>query len=749
MFELTFSVKKILMRQDTSAIIMANNLHTKNSVIQRSLSRTMKVYGEFRRIYDKDTFVAMAELKKDSKNGTDYIELQTVPTLLKPESEEAVVDFICARVSRLGKKNATAIVKHLKESAVNKIIANESVLLSIPDFACTPKRAAQIATTLRDCATFEQVGIFIQSIGLPLYIASDIYKKYENNSMRVIHTNPYSICYDGEISFKSADQIAEYLQFDPHNPVRVQTAIIAFLNYIAFSGHTCFPRAYIYGDDKNSLNNYLKFYASMKNELSKEEIDDAIRILIDDKKIHVGMNLMGEEYLYLYHYFSVEQNVIYQIKQLIMYNSEYCDKNLVIHYLNNYTNGSGYQLDPLQKDAVITALSSKIMILTGGPGTGKTATVNMIVECVEELTKDVYGRLPIIKLLAPTGKAAERMTELTGRTASTIHKELKILEATKEKQNADYKIVADYILVDESSMIDIELMNLLLGSLTDETRIIFVGDDDQLPSVGPGCVLKDFINSGKIPTIKLKTIFRQKANSTIVINSHKAIGGYGTKEGYVLNSGDCKFYPENNTVLLKNKVIELYGDLLKKYNKDEIMILTPMKNGDIGTDELNRVIQEEYNKNTMYLDIDDITTIKVGDKVIQTKNLYRDGLDNIFNGLIGEVIMINLKGKVPTITVKFEGIITPVIYEQDDIAEYLMLAYTLTIHKSQGSEFPVIIVPIHRCQDIMLNRNLFYTAITRAREMVYLIGQEDAINKAIHTRGENRYSLLAEKLMSR
>lgn len=748
-FELTFSVKKILMRQGTSAIIMANNLQTKNTVIQRHLSRTMRVSGEFRKIFEKDTFSAMAEIKSDSRNGTEYIELQSIPTLLNPENEEALVNFLCSRINRLGKKNATAIVNHLRLGTVNKIIANESVLLTIPNFACTPKRAAQIASVLRDCATIEQIGIFIQSIGLPLYIANDIYRKYENNAMRVIHTNPYSICYDGEISFKAADQIAEYLQFDTHNPVRVQTAIISFLNYIAFSGHTCYPRDLVYGNSNESLNNYLKFYACMKAEISAEEIDEALKVLVDDKKIFIGMNSMGEEYLYLYQYFSIEQNVIYQVKLLLEDKSAYCDENYVSHFLNNYTNGKGYQLDPLQKEAVLTALSSKIMILTGGPGTGKTATVNMIVECIEELTKEVHGRVPVIKLLAPTGKAAERMSEMTERTASTIHKELKILEDTNEKQNENYKILADYVIVDESSMIDINLMNLLLNSLCDNVRIIFVGDDNQLPSVGPGCVLKDFINSGKIPTIKLKTIFRQKANSTIVMNSHKAIAGYGTKEGYILNSGDCHFYPEWHTVRLKEKVVSLYGDLLKKYPKEDIMVLTPMKNGDIGIDEINRVLQERYNPNPMSLSLDDINVIKVGDKVIQIKNLYRDGLDNIFNGLIGEVLVVNLKGKTPTITVKFEGITSPVIYEQDDISEYLMLAYALTIHKSQGSEFPVIIVPIHKCQDIMLNRNLFYTAITRAKEFVYLVGQEDAINKAIHTKGENRYSLLSEKLRSR
>ena len=180
-------------------------------------------------------------------------------------------------------------------------------------------------------------------------------------------------------------------------------------------------------------------YACMKAEISAEEIDEALKVLVDDKKIFIGMNSMGEEYLYLYQYFSIEQNVIYQVKLLLEDKSAYCDENYVSHFLNNYTNGKGYQLDPLQKEAVLTALSSKIMILTGGPGTGKTATVNMIVECIEELTKEVHGRVPVIKLLAPTGKAAERMSEMTERTASTIHKELKILEETKEKQNEKHE----------------------------------------------------------------------------------------------------------------------------------------------------------------------------------------------------------------------------------------------------------------------------------------------------------------------
>jgi exodeoxyribonuclease V alpha subunit len=257
MFDLTFSVKKIMIRQGDIAVLMANNLQTPNSVIQRKLSRTMKVVGEFRTIFEKDTFNAKAEIREDKMNGLQYIQLVSDPEMLKPESEEALVDFLCARISRLGPKKAKAIVDHLKMNTIHAIINDANVLLHIPNFACSTSKALQIADILRQCSTFDEVGIFIRSVGLPLYVASEIYKKYENNSLRVIHTNPYSICYDGQISFKSADQIAEHLKFDAHNPIRVQTAIISFLNYALSAGHTCYPRDLIYGTQKESLNEYL------------------------------------------------------------------------------------------------------------------------------------------------------------------------------------------------------------------------------------------------------------------------------------------------------------------------------------------------------------------------------------------------------------------------------------------------------------------------------------------------------------
>lgn len=749
MFELTFSVKKVITRNGDYATIVANNLSTPNSVIQRSLSKTMRVRGEFRAIFEKDTFKANAEKQIDNNTGLEYIQLVSLPELCSAENKDTVVSFLRARIPRLGVKSAEAIVNHLGLSAVNKIIANDSVLLNIPDFKCSTSRAIQIGNKLRECATFEQVGIFIQSAGLPLYVANEIYKKYENNSMRAIHSNPYSICYDGQISFKNADIIAQYLSFDPHDSIRIQTLLIYYLNNQVTAGHTCFPKDLIYGKDKDSLSNFIFYHAAMKDEITDSEIDNAIKLLIENKKIIIGMDMMGSEYIYLFRYYATEQAVIRQLKLLLLDKSSYCDKEQVLHFINNYNSKSKFTMDPLQKEAILTALSSKIMILTGGPGTGKTATVNMIVECIEELTDSLYNREPVIKLLAPTGKAAERMTELTGRTACTIHKELKILEQTGEKQVADYKIVADYILVDESSMIDIDLMKLLLQSLNEETRIIFVGDDDQLPPVGPGCALKDFIYSGKIPTIKLKTIFRQKENSTIVMNSHRAISGYGTNEGYVLESGDCHFYSMQKPIDIKHQVVELYGKLLFQHSRENIMILTPMKNGDIGTDELNRMIQETYNQNPDILKIDSLMEIRVSDKVIQIKNLYKEGLYNVFNGLLGEVQWIDRKGKEPTVAIKFDGIEKPVVYTKEEIKEFVRLAYALTIHKSQGSEFPVVIIPLHMSQEIMLNRNLFYTAITRAREEVNIVGQESAINKAIHTRGENRYSLLSEKLAGR
>lgn len=743
MFKLSFQVQKILYRIDNYAIIQANKFETSNQVIKKKLGRNMRIKGYFNTIFEGDRFIGEVEILED-KNGEQYLHSKKFFELIKPEKNENLAKFITKRVRGLSLKKSKEIVMELGLDCMDKIMKDPSVLYDNSIFKISKIKAENIAEQLQYCQRYEEVGIFVQSAGLPLYLANTLYEKYKDDTIDIIRENPYQICYDGIISFKDADRLANECKILYNNKLRIQTGIYDYLLYMRdVYGCTCiYKNEKEYKSKKNFyqlLNQYLKKNGTVKGLLTNDEIDSALDTLLADKKVVEEVD-GNKKYLYTMELHLIENSIAKNLNRIRNTPFKICERSDIDDYFKTY---QGFPLDPKQKDAIYNALTHPISILTGGPGTGKTATVNILVQATEEIILNKKHRKAKIELLGPTGKAADRMQELTNRVASTIHRKLRLHPGSNF---VDVELDADLIIIDESSMIDIYLMDKLLSAISSNTIIVFVGDINQLPSVGPGKVLDDMIASNKISTVTLTTIFRQSQNSTIVENAHHIINEEDTEHGFKLNKGNFTFIAEDNPIELKThvgEIIELeknYGNTLK-----DIITLTLMRDKDGGTAELNEYLQENYNPNPIeYTFID--KTFKVGDRVMQIRNNYDL---NVFNGFVGTINSIYEENGEEFLTVDYDNQTSITEYSEKEVNE-LDLAYASTVHKSQGSEYPIVILIIHNCQSHMLTSKILYTALTRAKVRLYCIGQVDAINKAIHEKNKNkneyRLSRLAQKI---
>lgn len=743
MFKLSFQVQKILYRIDNYAIIQANKFETSNQVIKKKLGRNMRIKGYFNTIFEGDRFIGEVEILED-KNGEQYLHSKKFFELIKPEKNENLAKFITKRVRGLSLKKSKEIVMELGLDCMDKIMKDPSVLYDNSIFKISKIKAENIAEQLQYCQRYEEVGIFVQSAGLPLYLANTLYEKYKDDTIDIIRENPYQICYDGIISFKDADRLANECKILYNNKLRIQTGIYDYLLYMRdVYGCTCiYKNEKEYKSKKNFyqlLNQYLKKNGTVKGLLTNDEIDSALDTLLADKKVVEEVD-GNKKYLYTMELHLTENSIAKNLNRIRNTPFKICERSDIDDYFKTY---QGFPLDPKQKDAIYNALTHPISILTGGPGTGKTATVNILVQATEEIILNKKHRKAKIELLGPTGKAADRMQELTNRAASTIHRKLRLHPGSNF---VDVELDADLIIIDESSMIDIYLMDKLLSAISSNTIIVFVGDINQLPSVGPGKVLDDMIASNKISTVTLTTIFRQSQNSTIVENAHHIINEEDTEHGFKLDKGNFTFIAEDNPIELKThvgEIIELeknYGNTLK-----DIITLTLMRDKDGGTAELNEYLQENYNPNPIeYTFID--KTFKVGDRVMQIRNNYDL---NVFNGFVGTINSIYEENGEEFLTVDYDNQTSITEYSEKEVNE-LDLAYASTVHKSQGSEYPIVILIIHNCQSHMLTSKILYTALTRAKVRLYCIGQVDAINKAIHEKNKNkneyRLSRLAQKI---
>ena len=746
LMKVTFKVKKIIFRDADSrySIIKAEIL----SKLEENFSQEMSVKGFFSTLYVGDEYECLVIPKLDDNYGY-YLEMTDIPELKVPENKKALAEFISKRVNKLSTKKALEIIEELGLDTLSKIKKDYKILLNVKGIK--EKKALSIYQQLIEHQSYEDLAVFIQGIGIEVHIANKIYDKFRENSLSRIKTNPYCVCYDNEIEFKYADKIAIKLDIPMNNCFRIETAILDYLTYRTTTyGDLCIYKDILLSE----LNNYLNKFSSYKdNNITEEEINKCIDTLIEIGKVTIEKDKEGYIYIYKSIYSYIENKIIDNLNKILTEDKiPFCQKSDIDDFIEYYESNY-FKLDVNQKEAIYNSITNGMSILTGGPGTGKTMTTNAIVQCIKKINPETT-----ILLLAPTGKASDRLTELTNMPSSTIHRSLKINPFVKNTELEE--ITEDFVFIDESSMIDAYIFERLTAVISENTSVITVGDVDQLPSVGPGLILRDMIDSGKIVTTKLNKIFRQAENSNIVLNAHRVIKGKDSKtvNGIDIsnkNNSNFIFWKENNINIIKEKLFKSLDKLFNhyKYKVNDICILTPLKVGDLGSIELNRLLQKKLNPPSPLkaeYEIDSINTFRVGDRVMQNKNNYEF---NVFNGFVGNITniytIINNKGVMETqIEVNYPKKEDIVVYGEKELSE-LELAFAMTIHKSQGSEFPVVIIPIHDIQKIMLNRNLIYTAITRAKEKLIMIGEEDALNYSInHLTTFNRISRLKEKIQN-
>ena len=627
-------------------------------------------------------------------------------------------------INGIGPAMAKKIVAEFGEKTLEIIAKSPNELLKVPGIG--KKTAEKISTSYLEQSELTEIMVWLENHGISNTYAGKIFAKYGSFAIDIMEKDIYRLFQDIEgIGFLTADKLAFNLGIQREDKRRIISGIDYALMQLCNNGHCCIPEMALVDKTAKILqvNNQIIF------TILKERIDNGSL----NTEIVGGETLIYPPYLYY-----AEKKVATRLLQLQQATEPLSEDNLSL-FIKVWEKDNQIQLAQKQKEAIKACLHHGVLVLTGGPGTGKTTVIKGILSILK-----AQGLK--IRLAAPTGRAAKRLSETTGQKALTIHR---LLEANNLAQDdnlqlgfskdIDDQLDADVIILDEVSMVDIVLMHHFLNAVPDGCRIILVGDTDQLPAVGPGSVLKDIIRSQKIPAIRLDEIFRQAQTSMIIQNAH--IINAGRLPDIRKQYSDFVFYELNDDTSITQKILDLCTKDLPHEGFDvlkDVQILSPMHRFLCGVENLNLMLQEQLNpkKNQDELKYSS-QTFRVGDKVMHIRNNYQK---NVFNGDIGFIQDINNE----KLTVDyFDHIVT---YEKNELNE-LTLAYASSVHKSQGSEYKVVIIPLSTSHYIMLQRNLLYTAITRAKQKVIIIGSKKALMTAIQSnRTQKRYTLLAERL---
>lgn len=659
----------------------------------------------------------------------------------EPEDIQSIERYLgSGAIKGIGAALAARIVRRFKEDTFRIIEEEPERLAEIKGIS--ERKAMEISSQVEEKRELRQAMIFLQKYGISINLAVKIYHKYGSEIYSILQENPYRLADDIQgVGFKIADEIASRVGIRTDSDFRIRSGIQYALQQASGEGHTYLPKEELTKRTARLL------------EIEPEYIEKHYMDLAMERKI-ILKETNGMVKVFASSYYLMEANTAAMLAELdIRYDVPVREMEDRIRRIED---SSGMELDELQKQAVQEAVQNGLFVLTGGPGTGKTTTINTIIRYFELEGMDIY-------LAAPTGRAAKRMSETSGYEAKTIHRMLELNGGVEEtagfERNESNPLEADVVIVDEMSMVDISLMHSLLKAIVPGTRLILVGDANQLPSVGPGSVLRDIIESGKYQVVRLNKIFRQASQSDIVVNAHKINEG---KEVILDNkSRDFFFLKRYDADVIISVVIQLIKQKLPKYvdaKPFDIQVLTPMRKGLLGVERLNRILQQYLNPKDAKKAEHEVgdRIFREGDKVMQIKNNYQlewevrskyglaidKGL-GVFNGDMGIVRQIN--DFAQTVTVEFEeGKMVDYAFKGVDELE---LAYAITIHKSQGSEYPAVVIPLLHGPKMLMNRNLLYTAVTRARKCVTLVGDETVFEQMEHNVTEQvRYSGLIDRI---
>jgi len=702
------------------------------------------ITGYFPKVHEQETYIFYGELKDHPKFGQQFHATHYRKDI--PQTKQGVVSYLSSELFKgIGKKTAEKIVELLGENAISKIMQQPSLLDQIPKLPID--KAKQIYDTLIEHQGLEQAMVALNQYGFGPQLSMRIYQAYKDQTVEIIGSNPYKLVEDIQgIGFTRADDLGFQLGISGGHPDRIKAGCLHTLEV------ECMQNGHVYMTTQSLLEKVqLLLEENKRDQVEFTTISTEVIKLEEEGRI-----IVEENRVYLPSLFFSEKGLVTSIKRIVSqkeYEYQFPESEFLLA-LGNLEERLGVQYAPTQKDAIQSALMSPMLILTGGPGTGKTTVIKGIVELYAELhgcsldPNDYKGDEPFPFILAaPTGRAAKRMTESTGLPAVTIHRLLGWNGVEGFSRGEDNPLEGKILIVDETSMLDVWLANQLFKALPENIQVILVGDEDQLPSVGPGQVLKDLLECERITVVQLTDIYRQAEGSSIIELAHEIKSGRLPKN-ITVQQKDRSFIKcgVNQIADVVEKVVQNAKN--KGYTSKDIQVLAPMYKGPAGIDRLNTLMQAIFNPNPdgtrkeiKYGDV----VYRVGDKVLQLVNQPEN---NVFNGDIGEIISIfyakENTEKEDMIVVSFEG--AEATYTRQDLQQ-LTHSYCCSVHKSQGSEFPIVILPVVRSYYRMLRRNLLYTAITRSKQFLILCGEEEALKVGISRAEEQeRLTSLREKL---
>ena len=720
----------------THLVTIFHNEQNLYSVVRIRLEETNEQYiekeavvtGYFPRIHENETYIFFGQLKEHPKFGLQF----HVDHFRKdiPQTKNGMIQYLSSDLfNGIGKKTAEKIVETLGEGAISKILENPSVLEQVPKLP--PEKAKNLYDTLMEHQGLEQVMIALSQYGFGPQLSMKIYQTYKDEALEIIQQNPYQLVEDVEgIGFGRADELGFSLGISGNHSDRVRAGTLYILEQDSVQeGHVFLLKEQLVSKAKRLLEE------NKRDKILQDDISQEITCLVEEGKI-----IEEDGRIYLPSLFYSEKGIITNVKRVLSqteYEQQFPESEFLLA-LGQLEERLNVQYATSQKDAIQTALTTPMLLLTGGPGTGKTTVIKGIVEIYAELhgcslnPKDYNKEDPFpILLVAPTGRAAKRMSEATDLPAFTIHRLLGWNGIDGFEHNEDNPIEGKLLIVDEVSMVDVWLANQLFKSLPSTMQVVLVGDEDQLPSVGPGQVLKDLLKANVIPTVQLTDIYRQSEGSSIIELAHEIKKG-ALPLDIRSSKADRSFIACHSTQV--SEVVKKVSSNAKAkgYSAKDIQVLAPMYRGGAGVDLLNEILQEVFNPKTEQkreLQFGN-ATYRTGDKVLQLVNQPES---SVFNGDMGEIVAIFYSKenteKQDMVVISFEG--NEVTYTKQDLNQ-ITLAYCCSIHKSQGSEFPIVILPIVKSYYRMLRRNLIYTAITRSKKFLILCGEEEALRQGVN-----------------